>query len=278
MISIADKLTVERFSEKMGKWLEQSEAENNLILGIISNLLQKPPAERQEHYLLAVEEGTTLLGAAVWTPPYKLTVTLMPERAVSALVDHLLAHVPFLPGVGGPKETAARLVENWGQKSPLLPAVDKSLRLYQLKEVTPLPKSPGKMRAATKEDLERLADWHEKFHQEIKTHEIVDHRKLLEGLIRERRLLVWEDSKIVAMTGFSGNTAHGARLNVVYTPPRYRKKGYASSLTAAASQRLLDSGKKFCVLYADLSNLTSNGIYQKIGYHPVCDWDVYNFK
>jgi hypothetical protein len=31
----------------------------------------------------------------------------------------------------------------------------------------------------------------------------------------------------------------------------------------------LDSGKKFCTLYTDLDNPTSNSIYQKIGYKPV---------
>jgi len=37
------------------------------------------------------------------------------------------------------------------------------------------------------------------------------------------------------------------------------------------SQRMLDSGMSFCVLYTDLGNPTSNAIYQRIGYNAICD-------
>jgi ribosomal protein S18 acetylase RimI-like enzyme len=34
-------------------------------------------------------------------------------------------------------------------------------------------------------------------------------------------------------------------------------------------------GKDCVVLYTDLSNPTSNSIYQKLGYRPVCEWKNY---
>jgi len=57
----------------------------------------------------------------------------------------------------------------------------------------------------------------------------------------------------------------------VYTPPELRGRGYASALVAELSQRMLDSGMSFCVLYTDLGNSTSNAIYQRIGYNAICD-------
>ncbi|MNP50491.1 FR47-like protein [compost metagenome] len=57
----------------------------------------------------------------------------------------------------------------------------------------------------------------------------------------------------------------------VYTPPYERRKGYATSIVAQLSQLALDKGFTRCVLYTDLANPTSNSIYQKIGYTPVCD-------
>ncbi|BAY85818.1 GCN5-related N-acetyltransferase [Calothrix parasitica NIES-267] len=65
---------------------------------------------------------------------------------------------------------------------------------------------------------------------------------------------------------------------MVYTPPEYRKKGYASACVAGLSQTLLGEGYKFCFLFTDLSNPTSNKIYQKIGYQPVADWNNYSFS
>jgi uncharacterized protein len=34
---------------------------------------------------------------------------------------------------------------------------------------------------------------------------------------------------------------------------------------------LLEQGRRFCFLYTDLANPTSNAIYLRIGYEPVCD-------
>ena len=42
-------------------------------------------------------------------------------------------------------------------------------------------------------------------------------------------------------------------------------------MTAAVSQLLLERGHRFCFLYTDLANPTSNSIYARIGYEPVCD-------
>ncbi len=67
-------------------------------------------------------------------------------------------------------------------------------------------------------------------------------------------------------------TPNGVRLNIVYTPPEHQRRGYATACVAALSQHLLDSGRSFCFLFTDLANPTSNSIYQKIGYRPVCDF------
>jgi uncharacterized protein len=66
-------------------------------------------------------------------------------------------------------------------------------------------------------------------------------------------------------------------ISLVYTPPPYRGRGYASNCVAALSQHLLDEGWKKCSLVTDLANPVSNSIYQKIGYRPVCDFTEYLF-
>lgn len=82
----------------------------------------------------------------------------------------------------------------------------------------------------------------------------------------------------VAMAGVSGRTPSGARVGAVYTPPDRRRRGYASALVATLSQAQLDAGARFCFLFTDLANPTSNKIYQDIGYEPVCDVDEYRFS
>ena len=86
-----------------------------------------------------------------------------------------------------------------------------------------------------------------------------------------RRIFLWDDGEPASLAGAGGATPNGIRIGPVYTPPARRERGYASALTAALSQAMLDEGRRFCFLYTDLANPTSNRIYQAIGYEAVTD-------
>jgi predicted GNAT family acetyltransferase len=47
---------------------------------------------------------------------------------------------------------------------------------------------------------------------------------------------------------------------------------------AELTRRLLGDGRRFVFLFTDLANPTSNSIYQRVGYRPVCDVDQYRFS
>jgi predicted GNAT family acetyltransferase len=68
------------------------------------------------------------------------------------------------------------------------------------------------------------------------------------------------------------------RVGAVYTPAPLRGRGYAGGATAAVSQAALDSGAKEVLLFTDLANPTSNGLYQRLGYRPVADFATYEFR
>ena len=89
---------------------------------------------------------------------------------------------------------------------------------------------------------------------------------------------IWEDGLPVSLAGFSGETPNGVRIGPVYTPPVLRSRGYGSAVTAAVSAERLAAGRRFCFLYTDAANPTSNKIYTQIGYEPVCDAFDYAFR
>jgi uncharacterized protein len=89
--------------------------------------------------------------------------------------------------------------------------------------------------------------------------------------------LLWEDTEPVSLAGWGGRTPNGVRIGPVYTPPEHRRRGYGSAVTAAVSAERLAAGRRFCFLYTDLANPTSNRIYMNIGYEPVCDSVDYAF-
>ena len=58
----------------------------------------------------------------------------------------------------------------------------------------------------------------------------------------------------VALAGVSGALAGVARVGPVYTPPKWRRNGYGSGITAAATAAALGAGAQHVVLYTDLAN------------------------
>ena len=73
-------------------------------------------------------------------------------------------------------------------------------------------------------------------------------------------------------------TPNGIAVNLVYTPPEKRGRGYATACVAGVSQRQLDGGKTFCTLFTDLANPTSNAVYQRVGYQPLADFAEITFS
>jgi predicted GNAT family acetyltransferase len=153
-------------------------------------------------------------------------------------------------------------------------------RIYKLDRVVQPQPVPGHMREITTADRDILIDWFQAFSREAL------HKDDREGSERSVDLRLrsaissdffWEDGEPVSLTGVFRSTPNGARIGPVYTPPEHRGRGYASACVAAASQRMLDEGRQFCFLFTDLSNPTSNHIYQQIGYQPVVDMDEYRF-
>ena len=85
-----------------------------------------------------------------------------------------------------------------------------------------------------------------------------------------------DEGEVVSICGYGSPTPNGVRIGPVYTPPELRGHGYATALTAELSQRLLDGrlyegGRRFCFLYTDLANPTSNAIYERIGYRRIAE-------
>jgi predicted GNAT family acetyltransferase len=70
---------------------------------------------------------------------------------------------------------------------------------------------------------------------------------------------------MAANSRFSQN---GGTVSLVYTPDELRGHGYGSVVTALVSEIILKN-KKIANLFTDLTNPTSNSIYQKIGYKKV---------
>jgi predicted GNAT family acetyltransferase len=85
-------------------------------------------------------------------------------------------------------------------------------------------------------------------------------------------MLLWEvDGVAVSMAGRWRPEAGVARVMAVYTPKEHRGRGYAGAATAAVSRAARENGATEVVLLADTANLTSTGLYERLGFAPAGD-------
>jgi predicted GNAT family acetyltransferase len=267
-------------------FLVRHEAHNHLLLGMCAGLMQHPERIEHQPYLATVVADGDVVAAAIMTPPNKLVLSPV-ERpaALSLVVADLHRRHPACTGVRGPTPGARALADLWQRQTGRPYEVGTAQRLYQLDAVTPVVGITGALRRATEADRARLIEWLTAFNLEV--HGVTDLARATHAAERDidarltmptGGLFIWHDGRPVSMAAYSGPTPNGMRVGPVYTPPEHRGRGYARACVAAVSQHLLDSGRRYCFLVTDLSNPTSNHIYQVIGYRPVCDVDEFRFR
>jgi uncharacterized protein len=255
------------------------EARHNLILGIAGTIRDAPDVYPLRNLWL-VRDGGAIVGAALRTPPYNL----IPARPASPAALEALAGgiAEELPGVNGCVPEVDEFAERWTERTGCSARTNMRQGVYALEQVEPLAPAPGSARIATAADRELALRWWIAFGDEV-LHEGGPGRENAEAMLDHRLasssagIVFWEDEgEPVSFAGWGGKTPNGIRVGPVYTPPELRGRGYATALTAEVSQRLLDGRlfdgrRRFCFLYTDLANPTSNAIYERIGYRRAAE-------
>jgi hypothetical protein len=271
----------DKFLAKTQAALEKDEAANNLILGLSLRVSRFLPMAQHPPYFATVMANDQLLLAAMMTPPRSLVLyTELSDwrEPLELLIREVAARQWPVPGVTGYPPLAQAFATAWAKLKGTTCQVKMRNRLYELKRVNPIPPTPGRLRLATVNDLELVTEWTFAFQNEaLHRGDLAESREVARYRINEQDLYLWEDGQPVSMAAQTRPTRHGICLSLVYTPPELRGRGYATACVARLSQLFLDSGRNFCVLFTDLANPTSNSIYQKIGYTPVCDFTEYIF-
>ena len=262
------------FLARAARLLVADEARHNLALGLAGTIRDSPDLYAERRFW-CVLDGDDVVGAALRTPPHNLVLA---RPANDAVLDELVAAIEGeLPGVVGATPEVHAFAARWSRRRSCDVRVELEQGVYALDAVQPVQRPPGTAREATAADRSLVVAWWNDFAREaLPTHQYDEERseRTIDHRLRAPEAGVWlweDDGEIVSLAGYGGATPTGIRIGPVYTPPRLRGRGYATALVADLSQHLLDRGRRFCFLYTDLANPTSNAIYERIGYRRVCD-------
>jgi len=281
-MNVRNYASAEEFLEDTRAELELCEAANSLILGICGVLIEHPGRYRETPCLKTVRDRDGLVLAALMTPPHNLVVYHHQGDlccGAEILVESVVRDGWPVPGTMGPKQEADAVAQAWVTGTGSRSRIVQPLRAYELRQVAIPPPQHGRLRLATEADVDQVAEWYYAFQHEI--HGQADQeeaRRAADARIQVRDIYLWEDREVVSIAMQNRPTRRGISVGLVYTPPELRRRGYATACVSELSRLLLSSGWEFCALFADLANPISNGIYQRIGYEPVCDYHEARFE
>ncbi len=243
------------------------------MVGVALELRRDPARYPDRNTLVTVHgPGGACTAALLRTPPYGAVVTGASPEEVEALVTDLRGCLPDLHEVLAPRVTALAFAGAWTARSGGVPATLLEMRVYRLDAVRssdrPLP--PGRLRKVRPADEPLLSAWIDAFHVEVGLPLHGTPKGMARRLVEDGSTWLWDDGgRPVALVCSQGETLHGTRISMVYTPPEDRARGYASAAVADACRLALADGKRMCLLFADAENPTSNALYQRIGFGEV---------
>ena len=258
------------FLDAAGPWLGRRMAENNLLLGVATRDRVEPGYYCDDPWFVLVEQADRPVLAALRTPPRPMLIGRGDLAAVPALVEAARRDQPDNPGVIGPVEEAEAFAAAWGATDL---RVDTNMRAYELTAVEPDPRRPaGRLRPVTEAERPLLADWITGFRRDAHLTDTTPAEETARRMVARERVHFYEvDGAPVTSVAGSPDLPGAARIGMVFTPPSLRGNGFASAATAALSALLLADVQRLFP-FTDLANTTSNSIYQRVGYRPVCDY------
>lgn len=267
--------SVERFASRVTPFLQENEDKFSLFLGVLERI---KAGDYENPYMATIEENGQLLAIFQMTPPHPLNIIFVDENKLATCTDlcitELINQAVPVESIISVKEWAILFANKWQERTGGSYSLMMDQGLYRLDKVEEsLEMSPGTWRYATANDALLIEKWFGQFEHDIGLPNTapVEIKKRVKAMLDAKEVFLWEDQgEVVSMMKKARPTANGVTVSLVFTPAEKRRKGYGRTMVAAVSKELLKEFK-FCVLYTDMLNPTSNKIYQEIGYKKLID-------
>lgn len=257
--------------------LLKNEILNNLAISILT---ESKARNTSDWLMAAVVDGGEVSHAALNAKPFNLLLYEADSHrrdGMELLAKEIKRLSADPPCVFAERGLARRFADAYASNHAAAP--ERSMVVMRLDELADYKKAPGYCRELTVRDLYFAPFWERSFGEECRTQvfPIPDIVGRVSSRLGKGTHFVWEDGIPVSQAVHGRSTPCGAVINMVYTPPHYRGRGYATSVVAKLSGLLLDGGKDFCCLFADSGNPVAQEIYRKLGYYDVYTFDIVQF-
>jgi len=209
-------------------------------------------------WLLVRDASGAVVGAGMRTapfapcPPFLLP---MPDEAATVLAHALHERGEEVLAVNGTLPAVELFAAELSRLGGGQVQVSQHTRLHELGELAWPAPVPGRLEAATEDDVELVTEWLGAFMGDAdeqagcprgaSAHEVPDRAEILRRL-RAGQLWFWvgETGERVHLTGVNPPSFGVVRVAPVYTPPAQRGRGWASNAVAEVSRKIQAEGAR----------------------------------
>jgi RimJ/RimL family protein N-acetyltransferase len=193
-----------------------------------------------------------------------------------------------LKGIIGPHEQVHAFKSALPLESVAL-QLDRREILYSLAPddlVVPEPLQTGRVkgRPAERCDMDILARWRVGYEIEAvgeeETEQLWAHeRAMAERVVEDGNTWILEaDGQPVATSAFNSRIAEAVQIGGVWTPPEFRRRGYARCVVAQSLLDARDEGTQMAILFTDEDNIPAQKAYTSLGFRHVGDYYLFMLR
>ena len=275
------------FSDHAVDFLLRNEAVNSILLSMINDISSNtapPPFADELFYGSVVRSDRKDQPLFITVQRKGFNLALYGSRDPEIIrcgVEGIISSGLDLVGTIGPQEITAAFTERYCESTGASAAIEMKQLIYRLDDLEEIGTVEGTLTRADRSSNRLLLEWMRGFGNDIGLHRkngTDDINDRVVGMIAKGSAYLFVcDERPVSVAIHSRSSRNGASISGVYTPPELRGRGYATACVHNLAKMLLESGYKFCCLYADANFPTSNRIYQRIGFNTVETSVVYRF-
>lgn len=259
---------------------------NPEFVSLYGEILNRSPEKSQLLMINVIRNPEQLLTkidcrGAVWDndSPILIFVNPMPynlqlfsesfhQDAIDALIEYLILNMVEIKGVQGNYQNSHYFVSQYTQKTTLRFRTRLQMDIMRLDRLNTVPIQET-MSFASVSDKETLKVYERAFFEEALGDEISDEEllKRLNSQIENQQIVLLKNAvgEILTMAMTTRKMKDGIAISLVYTPKKYRNKGFSQSLLYQLCTELLKTNK-FVTLFVDKTNPVSNKLYWKLGF------------
>ncbi len=259
--------------QRAGGCLAAQPVELNLIWSLLSERVVSGAPGR---YWLAEADGD-VAGIVMESPPgHRAATSPMRREHADAMAAAISGEGHRLSGIAGEASTASAFAGCWSERVRTAAVVQDAQRLYLLGRLVRPEGVPGRLRRAEVFERELVIEWWSAFQVETgaPTAEV---SAAADFGLSTGRLFFWDDGGARCLARATEPLGGISRIGAVFTPPEWRRRGYASACVGALSERVRHESGAISVLYAQLGNPSSNAIYRRLGFEAVSEALIYSF-